>query len=96
MEDAALSAEAAAPSLRGSASQRLAFRELGFALGLHAIEPLGKYADTRALSPYAPLARQLEDFWLDPASQSAETWTSHRDINAVTLAASLAPNGVLG
>jgi hypothetical protein len=96
LQDAAASAPAAAASIRGPASQRLAFRELGFALGLHAVEPLGRYADTARLAPYVPLARELEDFWLDPASQSSPTWIGHRDINAVSLAASLAPDGMLG
>jgi hypothetical protein len=96
LQDAAASAPAAAATIRGPASQRLAFRELGFALGLHAVEPLGRYADTARLAPYVPLARELEDFWLDPASQLSPTWTGHRDINAVSLAASLAPDGMLG
>lgn len=43
-----------------------------------------------------PLTAELEDFWLDPVNQSAATWTGHRDINAVTLAACLAPYGALG
>jgi hypothetical protein len=41
------------------------------------------------------MAQALEEFWLDPASEAASTWTAHRDINAVTLAASLAPRGSL-
>jgi hypothetical protein len=96
LADAETSVQAAARSLRGPASQRLAFRELGFALGLHAIEPLGEYADTARLRPFVPLARELKEFWLHPASQAAPTWTGHHDINAVTLAACLAPVGVLG
>ena len=96
LEDAEASVEAAAQSLRGPASQRLAFRELGLALGLHAVEPLGEYADTARLRRHLPLAHELEEFWLDPAAQAAPSWTGHGDINAVTLAASLAPAGVLG
>jgi hypothetical protein len=96
LDDAALSAQAAAPELGGSAVHRLAFRELGFALGLHAVEPLGKHVPVRRLEPFVALASELEDFWLDPANQRARTWTGHRDINAVTLAACLAPEGVIG
>jgi hypothetical protein len=96
LEDAEASAEAAAASLGGPAARRLAFRELGFALGLHAVEPLADHADVRNLRRFVPLGAQLEDFWLAPANQSAPTWTGHRDINAVTLAACLAPQGALG
>ncbi|MGQ0652184.1 MAG: hypothetical protein ACT4P4_07960 [Betaproteobacteria bacterium] len=84
VEDVEASVAAAAQTIGGPARQRLAFRELGLALGLHTLER------------YAPLAREIENFWLDPASQAAETWTGHLDINAVTLAASLAPEGVPG
>jgi hypothetical protein len=96
IEDAIASAEATATTLGGPAGRRLAFRELGFALGLHAIDPLAEHADVSRLRRFVPLAAKLEDFWSSPASQSAATWTGHRDINAVTLAACLAPQGTLG
>jgi hypothetical protein len=96
MQDVEVSTEAAAGTLRGPASRRLAFRELGFALGLHAIEPLAQYADVRRLRRYAGLASEIENFWLSAASQAAVTWSGHRDINVVTLAACLAPDGALG
>jgi len=96
LEDAALSAQACAPTIGGPAARRLAFRELGFALGLHAVEPLGEYAEVGHLKRFVPLAAELADFWLDPLNQAAPTWTGHRDINAVTLAACLAPQGALG
>lgn len=76
-------------------SRRLPFRELGFALGLHAVKPLGQYADVGRIEGFLPLTGQLEDFWLDPVNQSAATWSGHRDINAVTLAACLSPQGVI-
>ncbi len=90
VRDAAVSLEAFTrrSPLGLPADQRLAFRELGLALGLHAAERLGG-----TLASYATLARELEAFWLDPGNQAAPTWTGHRDINAVTLAASLAPEG---
>ena len=93
LADAELSVAAAARSigLGSLAARRLAFRELGLALGLHAVEQL----DAKRLIAFVPLATQLEDFWLDPAHQAVPSWTEHRDINAVTLAACLAPAGAL-
>ena len=95
LADAARSAEASATGISGPASRRLAFRELGFALGLHAVEPLAQYCDVARLRGFVPFARQLEEYWLDPHNQAAATWTAHSDINAVTLAACLAPKGML-
>jgi hypothetical protein len=81
--------------MRLRASRRLAFRELGLALGLHAIAPLGEDADIARLERHVPMAKALEDFWREPANQAASTWTAHADINAITLAAALAPRGSL-
>ena len=93
LADAEISVAAAARSigLGSPAARRLAFRELGLALGLHAVEQL----NTNRLVAFVPLAARLEDFWLEPAHQAAASWTEHRDINAVTLAACLAPEGTL-
>lgn len=92
------------------AGQRLAFRELGLALGLRgagrvraAIEaapsaflrPTAMLGRVGELERAAPLADAIEDFWLDERHRSVSTWTSHREINEVTLAASLAPVGFL-
>ena len=96
LEDAASSTQASASAIGGPAVGRLAFRELGFALGLHAVKLLGECAETSRLERFVPLAARLEQFWLDPVNQAAPTWTGHRDINAVTLAACLAPQGALG
>ena len=95
--DAQESAEAVVRSAftRLPAGRRLAFRELGFALGLHAVAPLADYAQVARLRPHVRLADELEDFWLEPANQAQPTWTEHGDINAVMLAASLAPGGCL-
>jgi hypothetical protein len=90
MRDAAASVETTAPTLGGPAARRLPFRELGFALGLHAVPLL----DSIPLQRYVPLATELEDFWMDPRNQASETWTGHEDINAVTLAACLAPSAI--
>jgi hypothetical protein len=64
-------------------SERLAFRELGLAIGLHA-EPLD---DT--------LRDELLRFWLHPVHWGA-SWREHEDINEVTLATALMPHGFLG
>lgn len=86
-------------SLRYPASYRLAFRELGLAIGLHAAERLrslmGKGAAGDTLMGYVPLSETIEAFWLEPGNRQTETWTEHRDINTVMLATSLAPDGFL-
>jgi hypothetical protein len=92
------------------ASRRLAFRELGLAVGLQAITPMDKgmpaapgvfakaadlHALLAALRPHAGLAASIESFWLDPANQWAPSWSAHLDINEVMLATSLVPEGCL-
>jgi hypothetical protein len=82
------------------ARYRLAFRELGLAIGLHAVERMqgaapARRAQLEALRQYLPLAGDIEAFWLDPAQQRSGTWLEHQDINTVMLATSLAPDGCL-
>lgn len=89
---------------------RLAFRELGLAIGLQALvslresiaahpEPLPNDAALRrlleALMQYAPLGSDIESFWRDPEQQQTATWSEHRNINEVMLATCLAPDGFL-
>ena len=62
--------------LRLPAEMRLAFRELGLAIGLHA-----PFAE---LEPYARLRDEIESFWLGHSD-----WTEHADINQVMLATAL-------
>jgi hypothetical protein len=94
--------------LRAPAEQRLAFRELGLAIGLEAAQHLWQAsaqgaaaarpevrAQLEALTRYVPLAQEIESFWRDPAHRSARTWSEHRDINEVMLATCLAPDGFL-
>ncbi len=92
--------------LEQPARYRLAFRELGLALGLHAVERMYRAvqhssSDTRlrarleALRQYLPLRDAIEAFWRDPGHQRAATWEEHQDINAVMLATSLVPDGFL-
>ncbi len=95
---------------RQPASRRLAFRELGLTIGLHAIELMEREAQVKpqrfrdrsrlqalieALGPYVSLGSELESFWLDPERREDRTWTEHRDINEVMLATSLVPEGCL-
>jgi hypothetical protein len=86
--------EAVGPNaFRGPADYRLAFRELGLAIGLAAVPLLGDIA--AGLSRFEPLRDELVSFWLDPDAQRATTWVDHRHINEVMLATSLVPDGFL-
>jgi hypothetical protein len=95
---------------RGPAARRLAFRELGLAIGLEAAERLRLALDEQpagtrargevrkpleALQRHAPLRAEIESFWLAPEHRRGPGWTEHRDINEVMLATSLAPGGCL-
>lgn len=88
------------------ATHRLAFRELGLSIGLHAAERLEEGADRRGpdevlpdqfeiLRSYAPLGRRIETFWSDPRNRDNALWREHEDIDAVMLATTLAPGGFL-
>ena len=96
--------------LRLPAEHRLAFRELGLAIGLHAVELMWQSANSeatrgsaraevrarlQALTQYAPIRDEIESFWRDPEHRRASTWSEHHDINEVMLATSLAPDGFL-
>jgi hypothetical protein len=73
------------------AGRRLAFRELGFAIGLQGIEflqhSLGLHAETAQY--LQSVANDIETFWLIPEHQEQPTWLEHYDINRVMLATSL-------
>jgi hypothetical protein len=107
---AGLSHYAAQGDLRRPASQRLAFRELGLAIGLCALDWFadgpsaeagrrdsrsGLRARVEALARYRPLGSDIEAFWLDPAHRRQPSWAEHRDINDVMLATRLVPEGLL-
>jgi hypothetical protein len=96
--------------LKLPALYRLAFRELGLSLGLRAARRLqrlvvdhptafnlrgGLGAQIDDLMDYTPLGGEIERFWLTPDNREAESWQSHRAINMVSLATSLAPDGYL-
>jgi hypothetical protein len=79
------------------AHYRLAFRELGLSIGLHAFESAAQHLvqdrnfaqlSHRVLA-YRSLCKQIEDFWLTPMHRNVGTWVDHEDINTVMLAASL-------
>jgi len=90
------------------ADYRLAFRELGLSIGMRAIERSKEMTDKTPgmfsqrhrsqiedLMRYIPLGQFIENFWLAPKSREADSWMTHRDINMVMLATSLAPDGFL-
>jgi len=92
--------------LSGPAEYRLAFRELGLAIGLHAVESLWQTAEGNAASAgtrtrldalrhYGSIGKEIEEFWLHPKHRGSTSWNEHRDINEVMLATSLAPTGFL-
>ena len=87
------------PDLRATAPQRLAFRELGLAIGLAAFERDDWGDAVRArldlASRYVPLRSRIETFWLEPAHRAVDSWLEHGDINEVMLATSLHPDGFL-
>jgi hypothetical protein len=86
-----------------SAVHRLAFRELGLAIGIHGLPRIRRpvernrvlAAASDGVQQYRPLAEQIEAFWSDPAHRSSRTWLEHLDINRVMLATSLAPESYL-
>ncbi len=96
--------------LRLPADYRLAFRELGLSIGLHAAERLNRMMKDNqgvfnqeqnlrslvdSLMEHSSIAWMIEEFWLDESHQRSMTWTEHQDINGVMLATSLAPKGFL-
>jgi hypothetical protein len=90
---------------------RLAFRELGLAIGLKGVEKLhhaiedhpdlfgadsSLQVQAEALQPYQEPGETITGFWAEDRNQTAGSWTEHREINMVMLATSLAPEGFLG
>lgn len=100
----------ASAELAGDAGRRLAFRELGLAIGLEGLPLIGaalsaapeRFVDRErtasvlgSLQSRAWLAPEIRTFWLQARNQEARTWREHLDINAVMLATSLVPEGYL-
>jgi hypothetical protein len=94
--------------LRQPAEYRLAFRELGLAIGLRALERLWHAADAersdispqvrarlQALMQYSAIGTAIESYWRAAEHRQGRVWSEHRDINEVMLATSLVPDGFL-
>lgn len=98
------------PTLHLSAAHRLAFRELGLAIGLHALgksetkikEKKGAFSRLSSLlellainRKFIPVGEAIELFWLEPENRKAASWNAHLNINTVMLATALLPDGYL-
>lgn len=102
--EASLNGFAQEDPLRVPAHARLAFRELGLAIGLramHALRDSGRFtgslaASLRRVLDYLWLADGMVACWSDPGHRRSHSWTDHRHINDVMLATSLWPEGYLG
>ena len=95
--------------LKISASNRLAFRELGLSIGFKAVKKLQKLVKNgsnlsyreeihsliRSLVHYSWIGDNIEKFWLKPENRESSLWKEHQDINMVMLATSLIPDGFL-
>jgi len=92
------------------ASYRLAFRELGLAIGLRALPMIADAVTKEAsefarapalrrtidrLLPYETLGRNIVDFWMPYAQDRNTSWNAHQDINDVMLVTALIPSGFL-
>jgi hypothetical protein len=94
---------------RARTDASISARELGLAIGLHALEVMKvrsglrsalvgsarRESSLRGLLDHVPLASAIESNWLDPVHQNTQAWREHRDINEVMLATSLVPEGCL-
>ncbi|MEE8311768.1 MAG: hypothetical protein V3R77_05885 [Candidatus Binatia bacterium] len=93
-----------------SAERRLAFRELGLAIGLAAVvgirhlsqlhphvltDSVRISAALETLQRHEHLREEIVAFWLEPANRESSSWSGHRDINGVMLATSVAPEAYL-
>ncbi len=85
---------------------RLAFRELGLAIGLKGSPILKKQLQNKnlyekaklymdILEKFAPIGEEIENFWIKEENRDNETWIEHKDINEVMLATALLPRGFL-
>lgn len=94
--------------LRRPAGDRLAFRELGFAIGLQALGPLHErvlrlpeqhpqrgriLALADRLGPFVRFGADIETFWRRPVNRRNDSWEEHLDINDVMLATCLQAGG---
>ncbi|MBM9604649.1 hypothetical protein [Desulfopila inferna] len=88
---------------------RLAFRELGLAIGLRAVGRINTYLSEfekfpknsfvqllDELSGYQSLRDTAEECWLAPENRETYTWESHNNINYIMLCTALSPGGFFG
>ena len=106
---AGLDALAGSRHLERAPERRLPFREIGLAIGLHAVERMRAAVEApgvptvapevrsriHELADVAPLSRRVEALWLDADLHRLPGWSDHVDINGVMLATSLVPDGYL-
>ncbi len=100
----------ASGGVKQPSAHRLAFRELGLAIGLSAVPILddalrtgtggfGKRPGLRravdALLSYQASGQTIVDDWIQDSRQHEQGWLAHRDINDVMLATSLVPDRFL-
>lgn len=85
-----------APGISLPAYDRVAFRELGLAIGLAAFQeidrdalPVAARTACAQIDRHAQLRAQIEASWLRREHRASRTWTEHADINDVMLACSL-------
>lgn len=97
-------------SMKLPADYRLAFRELGLSIGLHAAGQMKEFinqhhgvfdkvsslsAQVDGLMRHSPLKREIEAFWFERHNRASDNWSAHLFINTVMLATSLIPDGFL-
>jgi hypothetical protein len=96
--------------LKLPAEYRLAFREFGLSIGLHAVRKIRKLIEQKPanfdkkhplhkwiepLMHYSSMGEMIEKFWIESSNRKAATWIEHQDINMVMLATTLAPDEYL-
>lgn len=105
-EDSLLSLAAVARGypLDRKPADRLAFRELGLAIGLFGIQalgdatgalPPGAESTAEAVARHVPLGESIVAVWLAGGARETESWRAHEDINSVMLATALLPDEYL-
>jgi hypothetical protein len=96
--------------LKWPVAHRLAFRELGLAIGLRALPVIADAVEKDRstfesrpalprtidlLLPYESLSDEIVGLWLPHAQHQNESWKAHEDINDVMLATAVIPDTFL-
>jgi hypothetical protein len=96
--------------LKRPVEHRLAFRELGLAIGLRAVPIIARASQNERkafgsrpallrlielLLAYERLSDEIIDLWLPYAEDPDKSWRAHQDINEVMLATAIAPSTFL-